>query len=370
MFCLCSDLTQLMLICSFCIHFTRTRHKHTHRTRISKHKWMHTAMFEQVIEHFGFKFQLNRFYSRCTLCNGGFERIAVSEARELDQCPDGLRSGTDENGFSVKFVRCVSSECGQLYWWGGKAAQAASAYRDIFIKVEKKKREMMREMAKQMQGGKSGGGTDGKVEGRSNANFSGNGKEKKSNSNNGARECNDDNSNSRHIDRNPVVKTGVEDEEGDGKDDGDYDAYNDFDDVEDLWAEKGGRDRVHTQWNLNKERGANEHMQNTSVVSTHPGIGSGNSHTTFRAVDDADTVTHAEDNDYITHLSKTLSDVEISTSISSSSSSSFSSSSSVPSSSLLSSDPSLDASTALPALSKTMASLATTSSEIYTGGIR
>lgn len=97
-------------------------------------------MFAEITSHFKLQLIPERFYSRCSLCNGDFEMVPNVQAIGL-QVPQDIPSRiyneqTDENGRPLQFIRCVS--CKQLYWWGSKSTGAAAKFKDMFDRITDK----------------------------------------------------------------------------------------------------------------------------------------------------------------------------------------------------------------------------------------
>lgn len=88
--------------------------------------------FEDIVKYLNVQFDSNKFYSRCTVCNGEF--IAIDRDELLCAAPDDLpqpiidRHGHDFNGKLLDFWRCVNNECNQLYWWSNKSQQSKDKF--------------------------------------------------------------------------------------------------------------------------------------------------------------------------------------------------------------------------------------------------
>ena len=88
------------------------------------------SMLAALVGHFGLELIPSQFYTRCTLCNGTFERVTVAElgwTAPKDAPRRIVEEGKDELGQPLTFFRCV--DCSQVYWWGSKSHGSARKFK-------------------------------------------------------------------------------------------------------------------------------------------------------------------------------------------------------------------------------------------------
>jgi mRNA deadenylase 3'-5' endonuclease subunit Ccr4/uncharacterized protein with PIN domain len=74
-------------------------------------------IFGSICERFGFAWDSNWFYKRCTTCNSLVTRLELAEYSKLPFLPSEYKSGLDDSGEPLYITRCQNPGCARVRWW-------------------------------------------------------------------------------------------------------------------------------------------------------------------------------------------------------------------------------------------------------------